>query len=216
MQRPWKSLALATKLFTAGFAIAIRFQLTHGVLYRLAANDWANAAGNFVLLAIQGLALWGALFLLGRKMLVTAMALAFVSIVVNLGYGQTVNDLVSTGTLSWMAAEARQAGNAAGEFLASLLFAGLQAILAIALIVGARLLFERGRWLKSGSIAGAAGVALVLAPSLLAVPFGLSASAAERNLYSLGYEVAMTEPPPPRDPVDLEPDTRDAPRHIVW
>src|SRR5690606_29953941 len=38
----------------------------------------------------------------------------------------------------------------------------------------------------------------------------------ERNLFSLGYQVATAEPPPPRSPVELEPDTRGAPAHIVW
>ena len=215
-RRSWGALALATALFTAGFAIANRFQLTHGVLYRLAANDWPNAAGNFLLLAVQALALLAALFLLGRKLFVAAMALAFASILVNLGYGQTVDDVLSAGTLSWMTVEARQAANAAGEFAAPLVSAGLQSGLAVALFVGARVFLERGRWLTPGWIAGAGGVALLLAPSLLAVSLGLPASAAERNIYSLGYEVATAAPSPPREPVVIEPDTRNAPTHIVW
>lgn len=210
------TLVLATVLFAAGFAIANRFQLTHGVLYRLAANDWSNAAANFVLLAVQALALLAALFLLGRKLFVAAMALAFASIAVNLGYGQTVDDLISAGTLSWMTVEARQAGNAAGEFLAPLLWAGLQSALAITLFVFARLVLERGGWVNRSRVARWAGLAVLLAPSLLAAPSGLPASAAERNLYSLGYEVATAEPPPLRSPVELEPDTRGAPAHIVW
>src|SRR5687768_10344671 len=110
-RRSWGALAFAIGLFAAGFAVANRFQLTHGVLYRLAANDWPNAAGNFLLLAVQALALLAAIALLGRKLFVAAMALAFVSILVNLGYGQTLNDTISTGTVAWMGAETRQVGN---------------------------------------------------------------------------------------------------------
>src|SRR5690606_16960102 len=36
------------------------------------------------------------------------------------------------------------------------------------------------------------------------------------NLYSLGLEVALAEPAPPRAPVDLEPRTEGTPDHIVW
>src|SRR5690606_23742977 len=75
---------------------------------------------------------------------------------------------------------------------------------------------ERGRWVKMSRVARWAGIAVLLAPSLLAAPVGLPASAAERNLYSLGYQVATAEPPPPRAPVELEPDPRDAPAHLVW
>src|SRR5690606_1766927 len=87
---------------------------------------------------------------------------------------------------------------------------------AIALFVFARLVLERGGWVNRSRVARWAGLAVLLAPSLLAAPSGLPASAAERNLYSLGYEVATAEPPPLRSPVELEPDTRGAPAHIVW
>ena len=40
------------------------------------------------------------------------------------------------------------------------------------------------------------------------LPLGLPASAAERNLYSLGIEIADADPPPPRAPVDLAPQHR--------
>ena len=209
--RSWGALALAVLLFAAGFAVANRFQLTHGVLYRLAANDWPSAVGNFALLALQALALLTATLLLGRRLFAAAMALAFVSILVNLGYGQTLSDVVDSGKVAWMTGEARQASNAAGEFTMPLLMAGAQAAAAIALLAAARALFWRGGMLRPGLKASLAGVVLLLAPSLL-----LPASAAERNLYSLGLEVALAEAPPPRAAVALVPDTRSAPRHIVW
>jgi hypothetical protein len=210
------ALALAIALFTAGFAIANRFQLTHGVLYRAAANDWPHATNNFVILAVQALALLVAIFLLGRRLFVAAMALAFVSILINLGYGQTVDDVIGTGTVAWMLAETRQAGNVAGEFMTPLLLAGLQTLVAVLLFVASRLALWRGGWLRPSWKGGAAGVALLLAPSLLAAPAGFPASAAERNFYSLGFDVATAEPPPPRAPVDLTPESGGSPRHIVW
>lgn len=216
--RPRRSLwalAFALALFALGFALANRFQLTHGVLYRLAANDWPNAAGNFLVLAVQALALALAIGLLGPRLFALAMALAFASILANLGYGQTLNDVIDAGKLAWMAGEARQAGNAAGEFAGPLVLAGVQALAAVALFVAARIVLRRGGWSASRPAAATAGVALLVAPSLAFV-VGLPASAAERNLYSLGVEVALAEPAPPRAPVDLEPRTEGTPDHIVW
>jgi hypothetical protein len=214
-RRSWATLAFAVVLFAAGFAVANRFQLTHGVLYRAAANDWANAVVNFAILAVQALALLAAVVLLGRKLFAAAMVLAFASILVNLGYGQTLGDVIDAGKIAWMSAEARQAGHAAGEFATPLLLAGLQTLAAIALFVAARVLFRRGRMPKPRLAASAAGLALLLTPSLAGFA-GFSASAAERNVYSLGLAVALAEPPPPRGPVEIVPDTRHAPRHIVW
>jgi hypothetical protein len=210
-RRRWAAFALALALFAAGFAVANRFQLTHGVLYRAAANDWPNALGNFLVLGLQALALLAAMALLGRKLFVTAMALAFASIFVNLGYGQTLNDVIDAGKLAWMSGEARQAGNAAGEFARPLLLAGLQAAAAIALFAAARALVRRGGLPRPGVRGSIAGVAILLAPSLM-----LSATAAERNLYSLGLEVALAEAPPRRAPVDLVAEGLGSPRHIVW
>jgi hypothetical protein len=215
-RRSWGALALATALFALGFAVANRFQLTHGVLYRAAASDWASAAVNLAALALQALALLAAIALLGRRLFIGAMVLAFGSILLNLGYGQAVNDVIGAGTLAWMLAESRQAGNAAGEFAGTLLLAGLQAVLAIALFVGTRVALRRGAWQADGWKAGAGGLVLVLGPSLVAAAAGHPASAAERNAYSLGLEVALAEPPPPRAPVELVPAVQGSPRAIVW
>jgi hypothetical protein len=202
-------------LFACGFAVANRFQLVNGVLYRWAAHDLASATSNFLVLAVQAAALLAAIALLGRKLFAAAMVLAFASILINLGYGQTTHAPLDLGTLAWMAAETRQAGNAAGEFAAPLLFAGLQAVAAIALFVAARVLVRRGVKLPALRLGTLLGLALLLAPSFLA-PFGLPASAAERNVYSLGYELAEAEPPPARAPVALVSRTTGTPRHIVW
>jgi hypothetical protein len=211
---PWLALA-GVAVFAAGFAVANRFQLVNGVLYRWAAHDVAHAATNFLYLAIQAAALLAAIALLGRRLFAVAMVLAFASILVNLGYGQTTRAPIDIGTLSWMTAESRQAGNVAGEFAAPLLLAGLQAVAAIALFVGARALLRRAIKAPAPRIGAVLGLALLLAPSFMA-PLGLPASAAERNLYSLGYQLAEAPPPPPRAEVDLVAQTAGTPRHIVW
>lgn len=215
LRRAWVALALALAIFAAGFAVADRFQLTHGVLYRAAANDWPHAARNFSNLALQALALFASLMLIGRRMFAAAMMLVFVSVLANLAYGQTVNDVIGPGTVAWLGAEARQAGSAAGEFAAPLLLAAVQAAVAIALIVAARAVLAKGGWIRSGRLATASGVTILLAPSVLAATWG-APPAAERNLYSLGLEVALADPPPPREQVEWTPQTDQSPRHIVW
>lgn len=211
---PWLALA-GVALFACGFAVANRFQLVNGVLYRWAAHDLASATSNFMFLAVQAAALLAAIALLGRKLFAAAMVLALASILVNLGYGQTTHAPLDIGTLAWMAAETRQAGNAAGEFAAPLVFAGLQATAAIALFVAARALVRSGAKLPAIRSGAWLGLVLLLAPSLTG-PFGLPASAAERNVYSLGWELADAEPPPARAPVGLVPQTARTPRHVVW
>jgi hypothetical protein len=215
-RRSWVRLVLALGLFTAGYAVANRFQLTHGVLYRLAANDWPSAAENFLLLAVQALALLAAIALLGRKLFVAAMVLALVSIMVNLGYGQTLNDVISLGTVAWMGAETRQVGNVMGEFARPLVLAGLQTVLAIALFVAARIALKRGARTRPGWLATVSGLGVLLAPSVLGPAVGMPATAAERNYYSLALEILLADPPPPRAPVDIVPETQGTPRHIVW
>lgn len=212
---PWRALAGAA-LFAGGFALANRFQLVNGVLYRWAAHDVSHAASNFALLAVQAAMLLGAIWLLGRRLFAFAMVLAFVSILVNLGYGQTTHAPIDIGTIAWMAAETRQAGNAAGEFAAPLLLAGLQAAAAIALLVAARALLRSATLTPPSRSASAFGLLLLLTPSVLAAALGLPASAAERNVYSLGLQLAAADPPPPRAAVDLVPQVAGTPRHIVW
>ncbi|MXP42226.1 sulfatase-like hydrolase/transferase [Altererythrobacter soli] len=204
--------AAALMLFGLGFALADRFQLTHGVLYRAAANDPVSAGRNLLWLALQALALFAAIALVGRRMFAGIMVLAGASILVNLAYGQTLGDTVDPGKLAWLAAEARQGGNAAAEFTAPLVLAGLQGAAAVFLFIATRRALHKGGWVSSHRFAPALGLALLLLPSLAAV----SPAAAERNVYSAAVALALAEPPPPREPVTLEPQSAGAPRHIVW
>jgi hypothetical protein len=202
-------------LFSGGFAIANRFQLVSGVLYRWAAHDLASASSNLLFLALQAVVLLAAIVLFGRKLFAIAMVLAFASILVNLGYGQTTRAPLSLGTLTWMIAETRQASHVAGEFAAPLLLACAQAVAAIGSFIGARMLLRRTIRPASPRLAATTGLMLLLAPNLVA-PFGLPANAAERNLYSLALKMAQADPPPPRAAVDLAPQTAGSPRHILW
>lgn len=211
------SFALGILLFTVGFAIANRFQLTHYVLYRFAANDQVSAAENFLLLAGQALCLLMALMLCGRRLLFFLLPVLFVSILVNLGYGQTVNDLIDAGKLSWMFAEARQAGGAAGEFAFSLGLAAFQAIGAILCLYLAWLAFRRSALVPRRLICWPPALLALAAPNILAAFGALDTLTAERNVYALALEIARAEPPPPRAPVDMVPDASvDAPTDIVW
>jgi hypothetical protein len=213
-RKPWLALA-GTAVFAFGFAVANRFQLVNGVLYRWAANDMSSAASNFLFLAFQAAVLLAATMLLGRKLFAAAMMLAFASILVNLGYGQTTHAPIDIGTLTWMTAESRQAGNVAGQFAAPLLFAGIQALAAVAAFVAARILLRHAVRPPSPRVAASLGLVLLLAPNF-AAPLGVPANAAERNLYTLGIELAEADAPPPRAAVDLGPRREGSPRHILW
>src|SRR3569623_180957 len=97
---PWLALA-GVAVFACGFAVANRFQLVNGVLYRWAAHDLAHATSNLLFLALQAVALLAAMVLRGRKLFAVAMVLAFASILVNLGFGQTTKAPIDIGTLTW-------------------------------------------------------------------------------------------------------------------
>ena len=91
----WLALSGAA-LFACGFALANRFQLTHGVLYRWAAHDMAHAAGNFLWLAIQAAALLAAIALLGRRLFVRNKSGATLTARWTYGDGQVVDETSQT------------------------------------------------------------------------------------------------------------------------
>src|SRR5690606_26405009 len=100
-------LAAGLLLFAIGYALANRFQLTHDVVYRLAAGDPENAASAFAVLAAQGAGLLAALAWLPRRWAALLLALAATSILVNMGYSGLVGELLGAGSLAWLVAEAR-------------------------------------------------------------------------------------------------------------
>lgn len=202
--------------FALGYALANQYQLIHDVVYRLAARDPASAASAFAVLAAQAAGLLAALAWLPRRWAMLLLGLAGASIVVNLGYSGLVRELLTAGTLAWIAAEARQVGNAAGEFGGALLLAGAQTLAALACFAAARALLLRSGLVPAGRRLAWAGVGLLILPGLLIRPLERWPEGAERNLYGLAWELAIAAPPPPREAVTLVPDGADAPRHIVW
>ncbi len=202
--------------FALGYALANQYQLIHDVVYRLAARDPASAASAFAVLAAQAAGFLTALLWLPRRWAMLLLGLAGVSILVNLGYVGLVRELLTAGTLAWMAAEARQAGNAASEFGGALLLAGAKTVLSVAFFAAARAALLRSRLVPTGRRFAWTGAVLLLLPGLLIRPLDRWPEGAERNLYGLAWELATAAPPPPRSAVTLIPDSAGAPRHIVW
>jgi hypothetical protein len=213
--RRWHA-AVALLLFVAGFAIANRFQLTHAVLYRLAAGDNASAAMAFLFLSAQATALLAATWLLPPRWFAATMLLAGPSILANIGFGQVVGTSFDAATLAWMIAEARQAPAAAEAFAAPLLLAGAQMALATALLVAARALARGRRLLPQTRRLLPALLILLILPSLIYRLATVWPESAERNLYGFAWDIATAGPPPSRQQPALRPKTDDRPRHILW
>ena len=204
-------------VFGIGYGIANRFQLVHAVAYRLAAGDTHSAVVAALFLAFQGAVLMAALFLFPRQWTAALLALAGASILVNIGYSQIILELVDAGSLAWMLAEVRQAGNAAGEFGGEFLWIAAQVVVALALLVFARRLARRAAPMPwNGKIAAVLLVLLVL-PSPIYRHAEVWPEGAERSLYGLGWDLASAPPPPARAAVELKRDAGAAtPQHIVW
>ena len=215
-KRLWR-LAAAVLGFAAGYAVANRFQLTHGVAYRFAAGDVQGAVTAFLFMAFQAAVFMAALFMFPRRWAAALLVLAGASILVNIGYSQIVDELVDGGSLAWMIAEAGQAGNAAGEFGGDFAWVATQAMAAL-------MLFLLARYWARESLAftwrrGIAAVLLVLliVPTPLYRHTEVWPEAAERSLYGLGWDLLSAPPPPPRRAPTLKPDADAAsPPHIVW
>jgi len=212
----WFRFAVGVVLFALAYAVADRFQLTHAVLYRAAVNDFGSALSNFFWLSVQAMALFAAIILLRGRLLALVFVLMTISIGFNLVYGQILNDIIDAGKLGWLISEARQAGNAAGEFTGQVGFALFQTVIAAILLLVARRLVRTSIQVPQTRRWAIAGLAAAVVPSLIAAPLSLFPAAAERNLYDELAKIAMAKPPPPRGAVTLEPQSAAAPRHIVW
>ncbi len=210
-------LAAALLLFAIGYAIANRFQLTHGILYRSAAGDGVGAMIASLFMAFQAAVLFAALILLPRRWAAALVALAGASILINIGYSQIVPELVDGGSLAWMIAETGQLGNAAGEFGGEFLLVGAQLAAALALFVAARVVARGGPPLPWNRGIAAALLILLIAPSPIYRHSAAFPEAAERSLYGLGWDLLTAPSPPPRAvPAIARDPGATAPRHIVW
>ena len=216
---PWARAVAALLLFAAGFALANRFPLTHGVLYRLAAGDPESAGAAFLFLSLQAFVLLAAIWWLPPRWFAAIMLLAGASILVNLGYGQIIRAPFEAATLAWMLTEARQASDAAREFPGPLLLAAAQTGAALLLMIGARFAARHGRLLPRAPWLVPGLLLLLLLPALIGRLADLRPASAERNLYAFAWNLATADPPPPRAPLALQPTAAGearAPRHIVW
>lgn len=212
----WR-LAGAILLFALGYGIANRFQLIHGVAYRFAAGDVEGAAVATLFLGFQAAVLMAALFLFSSRWAIALLALAGASILVNIGYTQIIPELVDAGSLAWMIAEVRQAGNAAGEFGGDFLWIGVQVAAAIALFAAARRLARGAAAMPWSRGIAAALLVLLVAPGPIYRHAAVWPEGAERSLYGLGWDIASAPAPPPRAASALTPDpAAAAPRHILW
>ena len=213
----WMRIVAALVLFAAGYAIANRFQLAHGVLYRFAAGDSDGGVFAFLFMMFQAAVFLAALLVFPRRWAALLLALAGASILVNIGYTQIIPELVDGGTLAWMIAEVRQAGHAAGQFGGAFLSTGLQTAAALALFIAARHLVRRTVMLPWNKPLAALLLFLLFIPSPIYRDFEVWPEGAERNIYGLGVDLLLAPPPPPRGSVDIARD-QDAPtpRHIVW
>jgi hypothetical protein len=207
----WLRGCAGLALFLLGFAAANRFQLTIG----LTGGPWALRAGLIGLL-VQAAALLGALLLLPGRWLAAALGLAAVSVIVNLGFSGILGVPLDAMSLVWIFQETRQAVAAATQFFWPALWAVAQAALVIALFLLARRTLMRGQAPRGYRRNLALGLVLLLAPSLRLGGAPFHPEAAERNLYGQAFDAFLAPPAPLRAAVALEPDTRGAPRHIVW
>jgi hypothetical protein len=213
----WWRVAAGLLLFGAGYAIANRFQLAHGVLYRFAAGDTGGGIVAFLFMAFQAAVFLAALLFFPRRWAAMLLVLAGVSTLVNIGYTQIIPELVDGGTLAWMIAEVRQAGHAAGQFGPAFLWTACQVALALALFVAARSLIRSAVTLRWSKPLAALLLFLLLIPSPIYRDFEVWPESAERNIYGLGVDLLLAPPPPPRGAVDIARDRNaPTPRHIVW
>ena len=204
-------------LFAVGYGVANRLQLTHNVLYRLAAGDHQSAAGAFFFLSLQAAVLLAALFLVSRRATWVLFLAIGISIAANLGYGQLVEAPLDAGSFAWLLAEARQARQAAGEFGSGLMFSGAQTVIAVLLLIGARFLVGKAFPVQHRPLLTSAAVILLVLPSVMARTLPLWPEAAERNVYGFGFDMARAPAPPARNKPVVEHDPGKAsPRHIVW
>jgi hypothetical protein len=208
-------------LFSAAYALINQLPLTHTILYRAAANDYATAGLAGLSFAMQAMILFLATMLLPRRWFAALIVAITLSAGVNIVYGQIVGNMLDVQKTRWLLTEARQASEAAGEFAMPLGISMLKLTVTVILIIGARrmmrsALSDRALVLGSGKRTLAMVLMLLITPSLLWAPLNIYPLAAERSLYNFAATIWTADPPPPRAPVKAEPDTDGDVRKIIW
>lgn len=204
--------------FAAAYAIINQHPLVVSVVNRSAANDFATATASFAALSVQALTLLLGLVFLPRRWLWLMLPLVAASSIVNVIYGQILDDMIDPAKIAWLFAERRQAIEAAALFAGPVAAAVGKIALALLLLALARHLIRPGA-LALAARARLGGPRLWLPLSLLILmpSFLLDApAAAERNLYSYSAKLLAAPPPPPRETVSGAPDRGRQIEKIVW
>ncbi len=223
MNRPIFNLVAGFALFCAAYVLMNQHLLVQTILYRLAAYDYETPVIAFSAFALQAVVLFYAVIVLPRRWFIALMALVTVAAAVNIVYGAILDDRVDLAKTGWLISEARQAGNAAGEFLLPMLAGIAKTAIAVLCLVGARKFTRAWLDLDSFGIAGrprgrrAAWIAMTLffLPSLVLQPLQMFPLAAERNVFSYAVTI-LTEDIPPREQVAIKLRQHSGIEKIVW
>lgn len=208
-------------LFSGAYALINQHLLVESILYRAAAFDYANAGQAIVSFALQAVLLFTAIIMLPRKWFAALLFVVALSAGINIVYGQIIGETLNLQNTGWILIEARQAGEAAGEFAIPLALALGKLLLAIALLIGARRTV-RGPLKKlienrfSGRRPVLAIIALLVIPSLLWPTLGFYPLATERNVYNFAATIMTADAPPERALVKPDPDKSAGTRKIIW
>jgi glucan phosphoethanolaminetransferase (alkaline phosphatase superfamily) len=211
----WAALAAALPLFAVAYLIINYAIIVESVLYRAAAHDLASAITAMAMLAAQAVVLLAGVALLRGPALWLLLALVAVSAVLNKGYSIIVGGTLDVAKVDWMLVEARQAGNAAGQFAgpsAIALLLIISAILLLALV--SRLTRPESQSFRKSRTAAIA--MLVVAPSILIPWTGLWPLGAERNVYNFAMATITRDPPPERRMVTVAPDRDAGIEKLIW
>ncbi|MEP2103281.1 MAG: sulfatase-like hydrolase/transferase [Parasphingorhabdus sp.] len=208
-------------LFSVAYALVNQLPLTHAILYRAAAFDYRSAGLATLSFAMQALLLFAAVAWLSNRWFSIALGLVVLSAGVNMTYGQIVGDTLDIQKAGWLVSEARQAGQAAGEFAIPLALAMVKLLLVITLLIGARSLLHRPVRQRFGDSIASKGstitsLALLAAPSLIWPWLNLHPLGAERNIYNYAATLLSADPPPERAEVIAVPSVDPAIRKIIW
>jgi hypothetical protein len=213
---------LFLSLFAIGYGFSNQYNLVHGILYRLAVNDFYTASIAIASLAFQAIFLAVSCVLVSRRMFWIMLCFIGLSITVNAIFGQILNNTVDYSQFNWLISESRQAGHAAGQFIRPVLIAIVKVVVSLSLFTAFRSYMRRipiiASTLQTLSPVRAnfMGLFLFLLPSAAFV-FGVPGPrGAERNVYEYAGQLLMAPPPPQRGPVLIKPDALHSIRSIVW
>ncbi|WP_430429045.1 sulfatase-like hydrolase/transferase [Parasphingorhabdus sp.] len=203
-------MGLSFALFCAGYLLINQQILVQSILYRAAANDYHSAIIALVAMGLQAIALLVGLIFLPKRLFWLALTLIGISATINVIFSQILSDIIDLPRFNWLLTEARQAGNAAGEFTLPAAIGLAKVLLALASFAGCRMVFQSVFAQNPGRMSAPIPMIVILTGLLLpSLAFSLGApgpKAAERNIYGFAIETLTVPPPPARGAVELVPE----------